>query len=78
MKSVLTQEFIGSNVLIDSNEYFIISGVDGFKILVYKDNGGGVSYPYFATFCYHVSLYFTLCCLVFLRLNIAETKGGIL
>ncbi|WP_233708572.1 hypothetical protein [Helicobacter bilis] len=45
MESVLTQEFIGSNVLIDNNDCFIISGVDGFKILAYKDTygGGGVN-----------------------------------
>lgn len=41
MESVLTQEFIGSNVLIDSRDCFIISGVDGFKILAYKDTYGG-------------------------------------
>ncbi len=39
--------------------------------------GGGVSYLYFRYFFVTTFFYtFTLCCLVFLRLNIAKTKGG--
>ncbi|MCV3479597.1 formyltransferase family protein [Campylobacter sp. CNRCH_2015_1657] len=40
IKSTLTNEFIGYNIFEEFKEYFIISGIDGFKIIVQKHNIG--------------------------------------
>ncbi len=37
MRSTLTQDFIGSNIMIEQNDRFILSGIDGFSIIAYKD-----------------------------------------
>ena len=46
-KSILSGEFIGTNVFCESGSEFILSGIDGFKIVAFKEmslgGGGGIT-----------------------------------
>lgn len=73
-KSILSEEFIGANVFEESENEFILSGIDGFKIIAQKVDilagGGGYNplykalllYTFFNLFFYSKNSY-TLFCL---------------